>query len=125
MNVVFDTYAWIEYFLGSDQGKLVESYLGETVITPFIVLLELSYRADKEGWNFKQHLDFIKIHSRITGVTEEFILRFGQTYNRVKKEIAGIGMADVIILLTAIEGDAKILTGDEHFKDMPRTIFLK
>ncbi len=125
MKIVFDTCAWIEYFLGSEHGKIVESHLHEEVITPFIVLLELSYRADKEGWNFKQYMNFIKIHSRITGVTEEFILKFGQTYNTIKKDVAGIGMADIIVLQTAIEENAKILTGDSHFKDIPRTIFLK
>ena len=125
MNVVFDTYAWIEYFIGSEQGRVVESYLKETVITPFIVLLELSYRADKEGWNFKQYLEFVKINSNITSITEEFALRFGQVYNKAKKDVPGIGIADAIILLTALEQNAKILTGDEHFKNLPQTIMLK
>ncbi len=125
MNVVFDTYAWIEYFLGSEQGKIVESYIKESIITPFIVLLELSYRADKEGWNFKQYLDFMKVNSKITSVTEEFILKFGQVYNRVKKDVPGIGIADAIVLLTALEENAKILTGDEHFKNLPQVIFLE
>ena len=124
MNIVFDTYAWIEYFLGSEKGKIVESYMKENIITPFIVLLELSYRADKEGWYFKQYLEFIKVNSKITGLTEEFILKFGQLYNKTKKDISGIGMADVIILLTAIEENAKILTGDQHFKNLGRVIFL-
>src|SRR3989344_5863242 len=122
MNVVFDTYAWIECFLGSKQGKTVESYIKESIITPFIVLLELSYRADKEGWNFRQYLNFIKANSKITNVTEEFVLKFGQVYNKVKKEVPGIGIADAIVLLTALEQNAKILTGDKHFKDLPQTI---
>lgn len=125
MNVVFDTYAWIEYFLGSEQGKIAESYIKEGVITPFIILLELSYRADKEGWNFKRYLDFMKANSKITSVTEEFVLKFGQVYNKVKKDVPGIGIADAIVLLTALEQDAKILTGDEHFKNLPQTIFLE
>jgi len=125
MNIVFDTYAWIEYFLGSEQGKAVESYFENTVITPFIVLLELSYRADKEGWDFKQYFDFIKLKSNIPGITEGFVLKFGRLYNKTKKEITGIGMADIIVLLTAIEENAKILTGDQHFKNMPRTILLQ
>ena len=125
MNVVFDTYAWIEYFLGSKQGTIVESYMKESIITPFIVLLELSYRADKEGWNFRQYLNFIKANSKITNVTEEFVLKFGQVYNKVKKEVPGIGIADAIVLLTAFEQNAKILTGDEHFKNLPQVIFLE
>lgn len=87
-------------FLGLEQGKLVESCLMENIITPFIVLLELSYRADKEGWDFKKCLNFIKMHSKISALTEEFIVDFGSLYNKTKKEMPTIGIADVITLLT-------------------------
>ena len=64
MRFVFDTYAWVEYFKGSKKGEIVERYLNESnVFTPIIVLLEMSYKADKEGWDIKKHLDFIKIKS--------------------------------------------------------------
>lgn len=125
MKIVFDTYAWIEYFLGSEQGKIVEAYLKEEAITPIIVLLELSYRADKEDWDFKKYLNFIKFYSGITGISEEFILDFGALYNKSKNEVSGIGLADVIVLMTAIKEKAKILTGDKHFENMPEVIMLK
>ncbi|MEK6904587.1 MAG: PIN domain-containing protein [Nanoarchaeota archaeon] len=124
MSVVFDTYAWIEYFLGSEKGKIVESYLKEKPITPFIVLLELSYRADKEGWDFKKYLDFIKLNSKVTGLTEDFILDFGSLYNKTKRKIPKIGMADIIILMTSVKENASILTGDSHFKDLKDVIFI-
>ena len=124
MKILFDTYAWIEYFLGSAQGKIAESYLKEEVITPIIVLLELSYRADKENWKFKTYLDFIKLHSTITNINEEFILEFGSFYNKIKNRIPKIGLAEIIILMTSIREDSKILTGDIHFKGFPNIIFL-
>lgn len=125
MKIVFDTYAWIEYFLGSKQGKIVENYLKEEPITPVIVLLELNYRADKENWDFKKYLDFIKFNSETRGINEDFILDFGKLYNKTKNKIPGIGIADVIVLMTAIKENAKILSGDIHFKDMPQVIFLE
>ena len=74
MRVIFDTYAWIEYFKGSKQGEIVNEYLKEhEIITPSIVLLELSYRADKEGWDIKRYLSFIKIHSSIIGINDIII----------------------------------------------------
>ena len=125
LKIIFDTYAWIEYFLGSEQGKIVEDYLKAEPITPIIVLLELSYRANKENWDFKKYLDFIKFNSRTSSATEDFILDFGALYNKTKNKIPGVGIADVIVLMTAIKENAKILTGDTHFKGMPQTIFLE
>src|SRR3989344_1771917 len=96
----------------------------EEIITPFIVLLELSYRADKEGWDFKRYYNFIKLKSRISGIGEEFILGFGNFYNKIKGKSPNIGIADVIILMTAVKEQAKIVTGDEHFKSMQEVIYL-
>lgn len=126
MKIVFDTYAWIEYFRASLQGEIVKKYLEtEEIITPSIVLLELSYRANKEGWDMKKYFNFIRIKSKIIGINEEFILRFGALYNSTKKKIKGIGLADVIILMTALLHDTKVLTGDEHFKTIKEAIILE
>ncbi|MEK6897474.1 MAG: PIN domain-containing protein [Nanoarchaeota archaeon] len=125
MKIVFDTYAWIEYFNGTKKGHIVEKYLNENnVLTPSMVLLELSYKADKEKWDFKKFFSFIKGHSQITGLNENFILSFGGIYNKIKKQIKDIGMADVVVLQTAIINEAKILTGDKHFNKIDSAIML-
>ena len=126
MKIVFDTSAWIEYFLGSHLGKKVESYLqSEDVVTPVIVLMELSYRADKEGWDFEKYVNFIKIKSNVVGITEDQVLSFGKIYNDVRKRIKDFGLADAIILSTSLAEEAKILTKDSHFSGFPRAVLLK
>jgi len=126
MRVIFDTYAWIEYFKGSKQGEIVNEYLKEhEIITPSIVLLELSYRADKEGWDIKRYLSFIKIHSSIIGINDKIIIEFGRIYNKTKKEIKDMGFVDILILTISILENAKILTGDKHFRSFESTIFLQ
>lgn len=115
MAIVFDTYAWIEFFKGTEKGKIVRNYLEkEEVLTPSIVLLELSYKADKENWNFKDIFNFIKTNSRIVGIDIEFILSFGSFYNIIKKKIKKIGITDIIIMHSGNATNARILTGDEH-----------
>ena len=126
MAIVFDTYAWVEYFDGTKKGGIVGKYLEEEeVITPSIVLLELSYKSDKEGWDFNKYLNFIKTNSKIIGVNEKFILTFGRAYNNIKKQVKNIGITDIIIIHTAEMNDAKILTGDEHFEKTGKAIVLK
>ena len=125
MAIVFDTYAWIEYFNATKKGVVVKDYLEEgDVITPAIVLLELSYRADQEGWDFNQYLGFIKTNSKIIGINEKFILTFGKLYNEMKKQVRDISLADIVVINTAILHDAQILTGDEHFNKIDKVIML-
>lgn len=125
MNVVFDTYAWIEFFRGTEKGKVARRYLNQgEIITPVIVLLELSYKADKEGWDFKKYVNFIKFNSEIKGIDEDFVLTFGSLYNKSKKKVRGIGFADIIILNTAVLNNAKVLTGDKHFSKFKESIVL-
>ncbi len=125
MNVVFDTYAWIEYFRGSGEGrKVMECLDSSDVITPVLVLLELSYKSESEGWDIKEYLNFIKTKSKIVSFDDNFVLKFGKVYNDVKKKVKGIGFADISIFLTAMLNDARILTGDPHFKEFDNTIFL-
>ena len=125
MKIVFDTFAWIEFFEGTKKGEIVRSYIKENkILTPSIVLLELSCKADKEGWDFQKHLSFIKINSEIIGINEKFALTFGRLYNKIKKQVKEISLADVIILHSAEINDAKLLSGDKHFKNIERAILL-
>ncbi|MEK6895823.1 MAG: PIN domain-containing protein [Nanoarchaeota archaeon] len=125
MKIVFDTYAWIEYFIGSKKGKVVADYLeNNEIFTPLVVLLELSYKSDKEGWDLSNYLDFIKHRSNIVGINEDFVLSFGRTYNKMKKKVRDIGFVDVVILVTSLKGGAKILTGDSHFSGVENAIIL-
>ena len=125
MAIDFDTYAWIEYFNATKKGNTVKTYLEEEkIITPTIVLLELSYKSSKEGWDFSKYLSFIKANSTIVGFNEKFIFTFGKSYNDIKQQVKGIGITDIIIIHTAIMNDAKILTGDEHFKNVDSAVML-
>lgn len=125
MAIVFDTYAWIEYFNATKKGIIVKKYLEEEeIITPSIVLLELSYKSDKERWDFSRYFNFIKSNSKIIGINEKFILTFGKAYNNIRKQIKNIGITDIMIVHIAKMNDAKILTGDEHIIKTGRAIVL-
>jgi len=122
--ILIDTYAWIEYFKGSQEGKIVEEYLDKKIITPSVVLVELSYKSVKEGWDFKKHLNFIKSKSFIMGLREDIIIKCGEIYVEQRKVNPSFGIMDAIILTTAKLEDYKILTGDRHFKGFKEAIML-
>jgi len=125
LKILVDTSAWIEYFIGSKEGEIVNKYLqNEEIITSVASLLELSYKSDKEGWNMRDFLNFIKIKSQIIGIKESSIIEFGKTYNTSRKKEQSFGFADAILLQTAINEEATILTKDPHFKNFEKTIML-
>lgn len=125
MRILFDTYAWVEYFRGSAKGEKVHKFLKkEEILTPSIVLVELSCKAFKEDWNFVKCLEFIKTKSLIVDLNEELIINIGKVYCEMRKKKPHFSLPDSIILCTAITEKAKILTGDKHFKGMREVEFL-
>lgn len=124
--IIFDTYAWIEYFRGSPPGKKVQIFLdNEDVITPSLVLVELSVKAAKEGWDFEKHLRFIQAHSLIIGISENVVKQSGKLYVMMRKKHSQFGLIDAVIFLTGKERNARILTGDPHFKGLDNVEFLE
>ncbi len=125
MKLIFDTYAWIEYFIGSEKGRIVQEYFNYEILTPSLVLMELSYKFDQAGWDFKKFLNFIKSKSRIIGIDEQTILEFGKIYNFLKLKNKDIGFVDIVIFTLAKVEESKILTGDKHFRDFDNILFLE
>jgi predicted nucleic acid-binding protein len=125
-NVIFDTYAWIEYVKGTTQGADVRQHLEKSnILTPTPVLLELSIKAEKEKWDMQQLNKFIKKNSRIINLNESLVLSFGKLYNNVKRKNKNMGITDVTILALAKQHHAKILTGDPDFRPFKETILLE
>jgi len=126
MKTIFDTYAWIEYFLGSSKGKKVKKiFESNEIITPIIVLVELSCKSVKENWNFKKYLEFIKANSLVLNIEEKTLIDTGKLYVKMRSKIRDFGLVDTIILAMAKLEKARILTGDRHFKNMDNVIFLR
>ena len=126
MRVLFDTYAGVEYFLGTTKGKIVEKILEQNeVLTPVIVLVELSCKAARERWNFNKQFEFIKAKSLILDIGEKVILKTGSIYLKMRLKIKDFGLIDSIILATSMIEMADIVTGDKHFRNMNNVKYLK
>ena len=122
---VIDSYAWIEYFRGSKAGETAKEFIeGGGALTPTIVLAELSDKYLRERQDLAEDLFFIKSKSHIVFLDEVTALEAGRLNVTMKKEVNGWGMADSIILATARKNNAKVVTGDEHFRKIKDTILL-
>ncbi len=125
-DAVVDAYAWIEYFRGSRKGEKVKAYIeGGRTATPVIVIAELADKYVREGLGaWKTDLDYILSNSTIAELSVEIASKAGHTKNAMRKEQAGFGIADAIILETARAFKTKVLTGDPHFRGLKEAIFL-
>lgn len=123
LTVLIDSWAWIEYFRGSEKGKKVIPYLesdGEIVVSA-LNIAEVYYttlkRKGKE--TAKSQKDAIQKRCRVVDVNAEIAAR-GAEIKLEKKW----GLADAIILATAEIEKAKLVTGDQHFKGITNVEFL-
>ena len=127
-NYLLDTYAWIEYFIGSKNGEIVEELIKTgDVSTSVISISELSDKYYRNGllskWN--KRFQFILNKSKILSLTLEIAKNSGLRKWNLRKKNKTFGLADAIIYETAIQYNLKIVTGDMHFEKLENILFLK
>ena len=116
---VIDSFAWLEYFLGSTAGARAMPFIESSkAITPTIVIAELSQKYRREKLAFDEDLDFIAAKTRVVSLDTKIAERAGALSHERKRKVKRWSLADSIVLATAREHKAKIVTGDEHFRDL-------
>lgn len=131
--IVFDSYAWIEYFLGSDSGRIVKDYIDvEEAVTPSIVLAEVARKYLREGVKEEdvvKRLNFIVASSTVMEIDVELSVAAAKAYLELfeKAEVGKLrrpSLTDGIVLATGRILGAKIVTGDEHFKGFGEVVYI-
>lgn len=127
INYLFDTYAWIEYFLGSEEGKIVKQLLEKgNISTSIISVAELSDKYYREDL-FKEWADrynFIINKTTILPISLEIAKIVGRRKWELRNKGESVGLADSLMLETAKERNLIMITGDPHFKDIENVRFL-
>lgn len=131
-NYIIDTSAWIEFFRGSNEGKLVRDFILEVqneltvCYTPTIVIAELKKKYVDFGYSserFVDDLDKIKYLSSINHISEEVAIEGGKL--RGQSEESDISIIDCILLAMAkVNSNSKVLSKDSHIKDKEEGIYI-
>lgn len=127
-NYLLDTYAWIEYFLGSEEGESVKNIIEkEKTSTSIISIAELSDKYYRENLieEWKKRFLFIINNSKIVDLSLIIAQNVGKTKKKLREQENTVGLADAIIYETAKKLRSKIVTGDIHFRNLENVIFLK
>lgn len=129
MRYVIDSYAWLEYFMGTKTGEKVKALIEgqEEKITPTVCLAEVyakTLRVENQELTEKQRA-FIKEKSVLAPLDELVALESAKIQSTMKGKIEGWGLVDSIVYATGQIKKAEVITGDEHFKNLKNVIFIK
>ena len=113
--IVFDTYAWIEYFAGSEKGLRVKAIIDSTeeIVTSAISLTEIKVKYEREKKESASRLSFVEERSRISVLDKKTALLAAE--QKLKNDLPTV---DAIIYATSLVNGCKVLTGDSHFKKL-------
>ncbi|MEM3070848.1 MAG: type II toxin-antitoxin system VapC family toxin [Candidatus Bathyarchaeia archaeon] len=113
---LLDSFAWIEYFSGSERGAKVRSYVDDLtpLYTPSICLTEIKSRYLRENKDPTKRLELIIERSFIIPLDIEIALLAAE----MKKEYR-LHTVDAIIYATSQRRRLILVTGDAHFKGLP------
>ena len=127
MIYIIDTFAWIEYFNGSDNGLLLKKLLSN--INNKLITLECCM-SELFGYCLRNNLDFDKVQSIVKRDSVILPVLIDQWLNaarirfETRKKINNFGLIDSILLAKQSELKCLIVTGDPHFKGMKNVVFL-
>jgi len=134
VKIVIDSYAWIELFKGSATGNKAKEVLesADIVYTPDIVLAEVARKYVREGAvekTVRSRLEQISANSNIVCLDAKLAYESAKCYlqlaeNAKKTKLNTPSLFDAIILATARALNAKVLTGDQHFKSLPEAVWV-
>ncbi|MBI4362722.1 MAG: PIN domain-containing protein [Euryarchaeota archaeon] len=121
MKTLVDSFAWLEYFRGTDRGKRVLDHLRKHEIHVSVLnLYEVAYRVEEEAGEgrAREFLRSLEAHATVHPVGREEALAAA----RIKRERKQMGAVDCHVLATARLHGLKVLTGDPHFEGLKEVI---
>ena len=129
---MIDTYAWVEYLLGSKTGAKARSYIeGGRGLTPSIVLSELRRwylreieTARRSAREMQTHFAYVESITEGVALDAPLALQAGETDFLMKKRVKDWPLADSIIYATAKSRSAQLVSGDPHFETLEDVIFI-
>jgi len=118
-----DSFAWMEYFMGSERGKKVKRILEDSAAECLVSAINLaeiyakSMRVDGMD-RAEERRAFIQSRCAVVDVNDRLAIEAAKIDVEMKKRVKGWGLADSIVLATARATGAKVITWDKHFLNL-------
>ena len=124
--MLIDSFAWIEYFMGTKKGEEVKEVVESDVqlYTSPIVIAEIYSKSLRTDGRAEERRSFIVKRCAVIPIDEEIAVEAAKIHAEAKETMADFGLADAFVLASARYKHVKVLTGDTHFKDFSESIML-
>ncbi len=126
-DFVIDAHAWIEYLRGSEKGRKAAEIIEDDankIFTASTTIAEVVSKSIRENRDAGIALNYINNLSIVLSVTQEIGALAGRIHSKAKKKNKEFGMLDAFVVATARGISARILTGDEDFRNFKETLFI-
>ncbi len=125
---IVDAWAWIEYFRGTEYGAKLNDILEDPttdIYTCAITVAEIISKTARENRDVEAAYDMLLSNSQIIKLDEKISKHAGLIHFKMRQTSKDFGIADAFILAAANKLEAKIITGDPHFKGLENAIMIK
>ena len=127
MIYIIDTYAWIEYFSGTKGGDTVKNLFANKenkFITMECCLAEVLGYCLRNKLNFSELYKILKSNSIILPVLRSHWIEAAKIRSEARKKVKDFGLIDSIIVAKQNELKCMVISGDKHFKNLKKIIFI-
>ena len=127
MIYIVDSYAWVEYFIGSEKGEILNRLFQDNKNNFFTIECCL---AELKGWSLRNNHNFgrlfkvIRANSTILKITEYNWVEAAEERFEQRKKQKDFGLIDAVILVKQKERNCKVISGDKHFKRLKNIVYL-
>ena len=125
---IVDAWAWIEYFRGTQYGAKLNEILEDPttdIYTCAITVAEIISKTARDGRDVDAAYDMLLSNSQIIKLDEQISKQAGLFHSKMRQTSKDFGIADAFLLAAANKLEAKIITGDPHFKGLKNAIMIK
>jgi predicted nucleic acid-binding protein len=125
---IVDAWAWIEYFRGTEYGAKLNDILEDPttdIYTCAITVAEIISKTARESRDVDAAYNMLLSNSQIIKLDEQISKQAGLLHCKMRQTSKDFGIADAFILAAANKLEAKIITGDPHFKGLKNAIMIK
>ena len=125
MKYIIDSSAWIEYLSGSKAGEEVNKLLKkEEIYVISIIISEVVSFVKRNGGNTEIAYESVIKNAKIMEITPRIAKEAGLLHSTMREKGSNFPLAAALILCSAKENQAKIITTDNHFKPFKEAILI-
>jgi len=128
MIYIIDSYAWVEYFLGSKKGEVLKILFLDAenhFLTVECCLVEIKGWTLKNNLNFEDVFTIMRANSSITKIEEKDWIIAAEHRFAQRKTQPDFGLIDAVLVAKQEELQCNIISGDKHFKGLKKVVFLE